>query len=139
MQTFQQRGEVKYCAVGIHYNDRPDTAQLLAHEGRILLFSTLAEAQSALPRFGGADRHTHWSADEEEAYWTPLDMRPGSFNKAVILTGYDPYNVPANGIPGIRSETRGRDWRHHMLFNNVIAGVTTWLDTLEAARRADIG
>jgi hypothetical protein len=115
-----------YCVVGVFYPHAPDSVQLVAIDGKVLVWSTVEEARNVAPRLG-AGRLEHWSADRETICWTPL-YRQG-FNRASILTGYDPYDVP-NGFRrmGIWSEAEGREWRSHILWTNVARELLDWAD-----------
>lgn len=129
-------GDSRYCIVAVYYADKPDLPQRLSYQdGKILIFSTLAEVQSALPRLGGKGRKAHWLDEAQEfLQWTPARPNP-AYNAAVILTQYDPYNIAHDPLTGVGSETRGLDWRHHILFNNVASEVLVCVDGQEAQWR----
>lgn len=97
-----------YAAIGIYLagKDRPT---LMTANGKVILFDTPGVAKDFLPIVGGG-RLPSLSADGEEVCFLPID--PDGVNRACVLTGYDPYNLPP-GLP-IRSETRGLDWRSHI-------------------------
>lgn len=90
------------------------SARLLAVKGRVVLFDTVAIAQQFLP-YLGMGRRTCFSPDGESVHWLPLDMT--GINRADIITGYDPYDVPVGMPEGIRSESRRHEWRHHVMFS----------------------
>ena len=96
-----------YAAIGIY---RPGQAKpsLMSVQGKIVVFDHAGQARDHLPLLGGG-RVTRWEG-VETAYWLPLDLN--GVNRACILTGYDPYNLPP-GMP-IQSETRSREWRGHV-------------------------
>lgn len=105
-----------------------DAVRLLAAKGRIVLFDTVAIAQQFIPLLG-MGRTSFWSKDGESITWMPLD--PNGFNRAVILTGYDPYHTPAGMPDDIRSEARGREWKSHVMFS------AAFLDCGQMVRKAD--
>ncbi len=80
---------------------------------KIFLFDTVHDARDFLPLLGDG-RVTNWGADGESACWFPLS--PTGYNRAVILTGYDPYNAPSH-IKGIRSEAKSMSWKHHVMWS----------------------
>lgn len=85
---------------------------LATDDSRVIVFDTVAQAQQYLPRLGNG-RPTRWRGPEE-AFWIPGTAEEFTLgvNRAVIVTEYDPYNIPA-GLP-ILSEVRSREWRHHV-------------------------
>ena len=97
-----------YAAVGIYLpgSDRPT---LMSANGRVIVFDTPEVARHFLPLLGGG-RPGCWDTEEETICFAPID-RDG-VNRACILTGYDPYNLPP-GLP-VRSETRQKEWRRHV-------------------------
>lgn len=97
-----------YAVIGI-YPPGQDTPSLLAKNGQVLIFDTPAMARQFAPLLGEG-RLEFWSDDREEVFFSPV--LPNGVNRAVILTGYDVYNLPP-GLP-VRSEARGRDWKHHI-------------------------
>jgi hypothetical protein len=114
-----------YAAVGIYLagEDRPT---LMSANGRVIVFDTPVVARNFLPVLG-AGRHDVWDLASERVWFTPID--PRGVNRAVILTDYDPYNLPP-GLP-IRSEVRHREWRNHVHYS------AWWRDIGQMVQRAD--
>lgn len=105
-----------YIAIGV-YKAGSDSASLLAASNRqIILFDTKLIAQQFLPLLG-LGRSYIWGADGESIFFLPID--PTGVNHYDILTGYDPYNLPPGMPDGIRSETKGREWKHHIHWAHV--------------------
>jgi hypothetical protein len=96
-----------HAVIGI-YGPGQTRPALMSSNGRVVVFDHAAQARQYLPLLG-AGRPTRWSS-RDEVYWLPLD--PEGINRACVITEYDPYNLPP-GLP-VRSETRGREWRHHI-------------------------
>jgi hypothetical protein len=119
----------RYCIVGIHWADCPDKPEILAIDGQVVVFDTVAVAQNVIPRLG-AGRIEHWSADRETLLFSPL-CKVGGFNRLSIWTNYDPYDVP-NGFraKGVYSEAEGRDWKHHAYWHHVLPAILAWADDL---------
>lgn len=90
-------------------------ASLLAVGGKIVLFDTKQIAREFLPILGQG-RVGSWSADGETLSFTPLD--PRGMNQCILVTDYDPYNLPAQMPGGILSETRLKEWRSHIMFSH---------------------
>lgn len=114
-----------YAAIGI-YAPGADRPALMSANGRVILFDTPAVARSFLPALGGGRRDL-WAADGETVCFAPLD--PRGVNRACVLTGYDPYNLPP-GLP-VRSEVRSREWRGHVHY------AAWWRDAGQMVRRPD--
>jgi len=108
-------GHPDYAAVGI-YRSGQARPSLLSANGKVIVFDTPQMARHVLPLLGGG-RIAAWDADKETVCFTPID--PQGVNRACILTGYDPYHLPA-GLP-LRSETRLRAWRNHVMWQHVFA------------------
>lgn len=89
------------------------TASLLAVGGKIVLFDTKEIARNFLPILGEG-RFASWSEDGETLVFTPF--LPEKMNKVVLITDYDPYNLPAQMPGGIRSETKLMGWKSHIMF-----------------------
>jgi hypothetical protein len=119
--------ESKYCAVA-WYRWGSTEASILASNQRIILFDTLVIAQQFLPQLGQG-RIPTWSKDGESICFTPVEKQ--GVNRATILTGYDPYNLPANMPDGILSEARGIEWKHHVMWSHV------FFDCGQFVKRAD--
>lgn len=118
----------RYCAVGVYWADRPDAPELLAVEGRMVVFDTLEIARQTLPRLGGG-RPEIWDAAKETVSFLPI--APTGFNRLAIITGYDPYDVPTGlRSKGILSEAHGRDWRRHVYWRHVLEPLIAWADAL---------
>lgn len=103
-----------YVAVG-WYPWGKTSASLLAVGGKIVLFDTKQIAREFLPILGQG-RIPSWSADGETLSFTPID--PRGMNKMVLVTEYNPYDLPAQMPDGIRSETHGKEWRNHIMFSH---------------------
>ena len=103
-----------YVAVGITVFGKTDVS-LLSANGQIVLFDTVAIAQQFLPLLG-TGRSPVWSAGGEEVTFLPL--QPNTISRAVILTGYDPYHLPAGMPLGVRSETAGKAWKSHIMWSH---------------------
>lgn len=102
-----------YAVVGI-YPLGGGKPQLMTSHGKIVLFDTREIAQGVIPLLGAGRRYT-WSADGDTI--TFLEVDPAGVNRAVILTEYDPYDLPP-GMP-VPSETRLMDWRNHVMWSYV--------------------
>ena len=104
-----------YAALGI-YKAGQNKPSLLSVNGRVVVFDTPEMAKNVVPVLG-EDRPCTFSADGESAYFLPLD--PNGVNRVVVLTDYDPYNLPS-GLP-MRSETRLTEWKGHVMWHLVFA------------------
>ena len=112
--------EVKHlCAVGVTRAD--GTVCLLATNGRVWVFDTANVARNFLPLLGNG-RAVHWSKDGERCTFSPAIL--GEVNRCCILTGYDPYHLPA-GMP-VQGETRGLDWKHHIHYTYGVVNAGQW-------------
>jgi len=120
--------ESKYCALGL-YLVGADKPTLMASNKRIVLFDTLAIAQEVLPILGGEGRFASWDAGKETCFWTPIE--PSGFNRAAILTAYDPSDLPANMPNGILSEARGREWKYHVMWSHVMTDCGQFVRTTD--------
>ncbi len=114
-----------YAVIGI-YPPGKDKPQLMSANGRVLIYDTPEIAKQVLPMLGNG-RRALLSADGERVSFIPID--PKSVNRAVVLTGYDPYNLPAG--MGFRSEARLQEWRRHIMWSYV------FFDRGQMVRRAD--
>jgi hypothetical protein len=114
-EILRGKGESRYCAVAV-YPTGSRSAQILSVGGRVVLFDTLEIARNFLPQLG-TGRHTLWSGDGETAFWPELDAQ--GISRADVVTGYDPYQLPGGMPRGIASETRGREWRCHVMWSHV--------------------
>jgi len=122
----------RYCIVGLFYADSGDQPDFLSFEGRLVTFDTLQIAQDFLPLLGGGRLYSQDVARETFTF-SPISRK--SFNRAVIYTGYDPYDVP-NGFrtKGVYSEGHGQDWKHHVYWGHVRLEMMAWAEALEAER-----
>jgi hypothetical protein len=122
-----------YACAGIRWHDREGALQPLAVDGRLVLFDTATVCRSFIPRLGPG-RFPMWTPDRETLFFSPIDTE--GFNAVVILTGYDPYDVPAGfRRMGIWSEGKGRDWRYHCQYGHVYKALMAWADKLEQDRQ----
>ncbi|MBC8138138.1 MAG: hypothetical protein H8F28_19840 [Fibrella sp.] len=103
-----------YCIVAT-YVAGSNAARPLASGGKIVLFDTVAIAQQFIPLLGQG-RTPSWSEDGETISFVELDM--GGISRAVIVTDYDPYDVPVDFPGGIRSESRSREWKNHIMWSH---------------------
>lgn len=125
----------RYCIVGLFYADSGDQPDFLSFDGKLVTFDTLEIAQDFLPLLGGGRLYMQDVASETFSF-SPISRR--SFNRAVIYTGYDPYDAP-NGFraKGVYSEAHGRDWQHHVYWGQVRREMMAWAESLEAQRIAE--
>lgn len=103
-----------YVAVGITVFGKTDVS-LLSANGKVVLFDTVAIAQQFVPMLG-MGRSPVWAAGGEEMTFLPLQEK--TISRAVILTGYDPYHLPAGMVAGLRSETAGKAWKSHIMWSH---------------------
>lgn len=119
-ELIRARGEAEagrprgYVAVGWQPWGKSATS-LLAVGGKIVLFDTKEIARNFLP-YLGQGRFESWTPDGETLTFTP--MVENGINKCTLVTDYDPYNLPAQMPGGIRSETRLKEWRSHIMFSH---------------------
>lgn len=111
----------QYCAIGVWIFGRDNPALLRAEgepgvPGKVVIFDTLAMAQEFLPQLG-MGRLATWSADRETVAFTPLSTEPGTFNRACVITKYDPYHLPSGMPPDLLSETLGKEWKRHIMWS----------------------
>jgi hypothetical protein len=97
-----------YAVIGV-YHAGESKPSLLSGNGRVIIFDTPQMAIDFLPLLGRG-RLTRWSDGGETASWLPLERE--GINRASVLTGYDPYNLPP-GAP-VPSESPIREWRNHV-------------------------
>lgn len=95
--------------IGVYPPGKSDCT-LMSSGRRVIVFDTPEMATQFLPLLGNG-RVAHWGADGESVSFAPLSET--DTNRAVVLTGYDPYNAP-NG----RSESPIREWRHHLMWSH---------------------
>lgn len=119
--------EPKYCALAIYVAGNDDPT-LLSVNLKVVLFDTKVIAQQFMPLLGNG-RIPRWSMDGETI--TFLEFDPTGFNRACIITAYDPYNLPAGMPEGISSETAGLEWHSHIMWSHV------WFDCGQWERRAN--
>ncbi|MCW3053300.1 MAG: hypothetical protein JWN14_2470 [Chthonomonadales bacterium] len=125
----------RYCIVGLFYADSGDKPDFLSFEGKLVTFDTLEIAQDFLPMMGGG-RPCAEDVSRETFSFSPISRR--SFNRAVIYTGYDPYDVPGGfRTKGVYSEAHNRDWRWHVYWGHVRLEMMAWANALEAQRVAE--
>lgn len=115
-----------YCVIGVYWTHSPDKLQLLTVKNKVIVFDAIVTAKDCLMRLAGG-RQTFTTSDGETVAYLPLSQT--GFNRASILTGYDPYDTPA-GLDDklIRSEARQLDWRHHILWTNEYDAIRTFAD-----------
>lgn len=101
---------VRYCAVAIYLVGKAEPTWLHAG-GKIVVFDTKANAQDVIELLAEG-RQTRWDISGEKAYYEPLTSVRGKINRALIVTEYDIFNLPAGHAT--RSETRGKAWRYHV-------------------------
>ena len=111
--------QTRYCAVALYPVGKSEPVWL-HQDGRIVVFDQLINAQDCLELMANG-RYTIWDAARESCCYQPIDPTAGRVNRAVIVTGYDPYHLPA--MHAVASETRGREWRHHIHWGHWIRGV----------------
>lgn len=111
--------ETRYCAIAL-YPAGKGAPVWLHQDGHIVVFDTKANAQDVLENLA-AGRQTRWDRIAERCYYEPLDPTPGAINRAVIVTDYDPYHLPA-GHP-VRSETHGKSWQRHLHWSQWLRGL----------------
>jgi len=98
--------------VALCWYPRPkDPPRLIAANGKVVLFETVAMARQFIPQLG-AGRIPRWSRDGETCTFFPLD--PRGINQVAIVTGYTPHNLPA-GAP-VRSEVKNKPWKSHVMW-----------------------
>jgi hypothetical protein len=112
--------QTRYCAVALYLVGKSEPVWL-HHEGKIVVFDQRINAQDCLELLAEG-RDTVWFNRNEECAYQPIDPRPGKTNRAVIVTGYDPYHLPAGHA--VASETRGKEWHRHIHWGHWIRGVT---------------
>lgn len=111
--------QTRYCAVALYLVGKSEPVWL-HHEGKIVVFDQRINAQDVL-EWMSEGRDTIWFNNNEECAYQPIDPRPGKVNRAVIVTGYDPYHLPAQHA--VLSETRGKEWRRHIHWGHWVRGV----------------
>lgn len=112
-------GPTRYCAVACYYNGRQ--APVWLHDkGKIIVFEIKAQAEDILELMADG-RDTIWDAKMESCCYQPL-LGIGHCNRAVIITDYDIYNLPAQHA--VRSETRGKAWTGHVLVGHWLRDLT---------------
>lgn len=108
--SFASTSVVRYCAIALYVVGKADPIWL-QDEGKIVIFDTKASAQDILELMAEG-RDTLWYQNGEECCYQPIIPQSGKTNRALIVTGYDVYNVPA--LHAVRSETKGKAWQHHV-------------------------
>ena len=108
--TFAQNTVVRYCAIALFIVGKADPVWL-QDDGKIVIFDTVANAQDMLELMAEG-RQTLWYQNGEECCYQPIFPQVGKTNRALIVTGYDVYNVPA--LHAVGSETKGMAWKHHI-------------------------
>ena len=103
---------VRYCVIGVYWAHSPDSVQILAIDDKPIVFDTKQVAAGMLQRLGGG-RRACMSSDGETAAYLPIS--PTGYNRASVITNYDPYNAPGGMMEtGVLSEAHNLDWRHHI-------------------------
>lgn len=111
-----------YAVIGI-FPPGGNAPQIMSVRGKIVVFDTPDIARQWMPRLGNG-RVSGWDVGGDTVCFTPLDTR--GVNRACVLTDYDPYQAPAGlsipradggGVYRIRSETHGREWKHHIIWS----------------------
>jgi hypothetical protein len=117
--SFNAPSVVRYCAVAIYVVGKAEPIWL--HDGgKIVVFDAKINAQDVLEMLAEG-RDSHWAQNGEDCtYMPPLGER-GKCNRAIIVTGYDVYNVPAQHA--VRSETKGKGWKHHTHWGHWFRGI----------------
>jgi hypothetical protein len=101
----------RYCVLGIEWANNPGVPELLAVEGKIVVFDTLTNARDSAERLA-AGREYFWTGNNEVIYYSPLSLN--GCNKISVWRNYDPFDTPVGMARlGIRSEAEGRDWKFH--------------------------
>ena len=113
LKPLSRDSHLSYCAAAVK---TPEGGwSLLSSDGRIILFDTLEVAKNVLP-YLSEGRDTRFLGDDRLLFVPPLFDR---INELMIISPYDPYDVP-NNEAGVRSETRFSDWRNHIMWSYVI-------------------
>jgi len=114
MEILTATANPKYCAVGIYLVGESNPIVMMTNR-KVVLFDTKVIAQQFMPQLGDG-RFTNWSPDGEYLFFHPLVTE--GFNKICVITDWDPYRLPAGMPDHIRSETPGREWRHHIMWSH---------------------
>lgn len=116
-----------YAVVGVYWAHSPDSCRILSVDGKIVIFDTPEMASDFLERLSGG-RNTFYNSDREIAVYSPIN--PNGYNRASVLTGYDPYDVPYNvkNAVGVNSEAKNLDWRWHIHWSNVVKALRKFAD-----------
>lgn len=102
-----------YAVIAVYKPGNSDPS-ILSASGKILIFDTPTVAKQFIGQLGNG-RIAHYSVDEETVTWSPILRNEP--NKAVVLTGYDPYDTPPGAI---RSEVRLMPWKRHAIWTDAL-------------------
>lgn len=119
-RSFSTPSVVRYCAIALYAVGKAEPFWL-QDNGRIVIFDTKINAQDMLEQLSEG-RDTIWDATGETCVYSPFFGERGKTNKAVIVTGYDVYNVPA--MHAVSSETKGMAWKNHIHWGHWYRGMT---------------
>lgn len=133
------RAGERYCILGVYWADKPRVYQPFALrteleqvKPRVVVFDTIEMAR-AYAEFIGNGRLPLWDEMRESCFFSPLD--PAGYNRIDVITGYDPYNVPAGYCGGmVGSEARSLDWKHHVGMLEATEAIKRFAKRTEGAR-----
>ena len=118
----------QYAVIAIFWAHTPTSPQILCINDKVVIFDTPGLAKEFLGRLGGG-RRMICGADGETASYIPLN--PKGYNRAIVITGYDPYDVP-KGLTNIHSEAKGMDWKSHVHWSNELPTLRAFADKYSA-------
>ena len=97
------------CAIRIEEGDF-SILTVNGEKGRkVVVFDHKGVAQDFLDLLANG-RLSIWDEAKEQCTYSPI--LPDKYNQAIIITDYDPHNVPANFV--VSSETPGKAWKYHI-------------------------
>lgn len=119
----------KYCAIGIYLIGHENPSLMRAarddadgEPGKVVLFDTITMAREWIPQLS-LGRPCVWSRNKETiTFRLPPDvMQVGpanyGYDKACIITDYDPYNLPSGMPADLKSEVLGMAWKCHIMWS----------------------